>query len=78
MNFLSKPVSKITDNDRSNAYVIFAIAFLIVGLFNLFFNNLAITGSFSIMSIVFLSVSLFYSTNEFRQKRKREKASTVF
>ena len=61
----------LNDKDRGITYTISAIGFNIGGLGGLALGNIPTAGALLTMSIVFLVVSLFYSTREYRQTKKK-------
>jgi hypothetical protein len=56
-------------HERATAYVILAIAFLIVGLGSMLLGNVPVAGGLLVAALVWLLASLFYLTKENRQKR---------
>lgn len=56
-------------SERATAFVILAIAFLIVGLGSLFLMNVPVAGGLLVASLLWLLAALFYLTKEHREKR---------
>ena len=67
----SLDISKNKEGDtRVNSFIIIAIGFNIAGFVSLALGNLSTAASGFTVSLVFLFVSLFYSTKPYRQMRK--------
>ena len=66
--------SGLEGENRGNAFIIMAMSFNIVGLGSLAFGNVPVAGGLFVPSLVFMILSLFYSTKEYREKRKKQKA----
>ena len=52
--------------------LILALSFLMVGLINLFFGNIPVTGSFITVAIIFVSLSIYLISTH---RRLNEKAT---
>jgi hypothetical protein len=72
----NKTTVPVTNKDRGIAFVISAMAFNIVGLGSLAFGNVPHAAGLLTASLVFLVISLFYSTSEYRQMRRKKKMDT--
>jgi hypothetical protein len=59
--------------NRGVAFVVMAMSFNIVGLGSLAFGNVPVAGGLLTGSLVFMILSLFYSTKEYREMRKKQK-----
>ena len=57
--------------NRGVAFIIMAISFNIVGLGGLAFMNVPVAGGLLVASLISMILSLFYSTKEYRERRKR-------
>ncbi len=57
--------------NRGVASIIMAISFNIVGLGSLAFMNVPVAGGLLVASLISMILSLFYSTREYRERRKR-------
>jgi len=63
----------VANKDRGLAFVISAMAFNIVGLGSLAFGHVPHAAGLYTASLVFLVISLFYSTSEYRQMRRKKR-----
>jgi hypothetical protein len=61
----------LESENRGFASIIMAISFNIVGLGSLAFMNVPVAGGLLVASLVSMILSLFYSTKEYRERRKR-------
>jgi len=57
--------------NRGVAFIIMAISFNIVALGSLAFMNVPVADGLLVASLIFMILSLFYSTKEYRERRKR-------
>jgi hypothetical protein len=69
----NKATVPVTNKDRGIALVISALSFNIVGLGSLAFGNVPVAAGLLAGSLVFLVISLFYLTSEYRQMRRKKK-----
>jgi hypothetical protein len=65
--------NSLEGENRGVAFIIMAMSFNIVGLGSLALWNIPVAGGLLIGSLAFMILSLFYSTKEYRQMRKKQK-----
>jgi hypothetical protein len=65
--------NSLQGENRGVAFIIMAISFNIVGLGSLAFGNVPVAGGLLVGSLAFMILSLFYSTKEYREMRKKQK-----
>ena len=58
--------------NRGVAFIILAMSFNIVGLGSLAFMNVPVAGGLLIASLMFMILSLFFSTREYRESKRKE------
>jgi hypothetical protein len=63
--------SSLEGENRGIAFIIMAMSFNIVGLGSLAFGNGPVAGGLLAGSLAFMILSLFYSTKEYREKKKK-------
>ena len=69
--------SSLEGENRGNAFIIMAMSFNIVGLGSLAFGNIPVAGGLLAGSLAFMILSLFYSTKEYREKRRKQKKAVA-
>ena len=63
---------KLEAENLGVAFIILAMSFNIVGLGSLAFMNVPVAGGLLITSLIFMIFSLFYSTKEYRDSRRKD------
>ena len=66
--------SSYEGENRGVAFIIMAMSFNIVGLGSLAFGNIPVAGGLLTGSLIFMILSLFYSTKEYRKRKKQKEA----